>query len=99
MEITLEIYECNDLDEFNNINNLFLNAIKNAGFKDVQDDTSYALPDFVCRDNGNIAIFLEEPYTQTLKDSLTSEQLLKVKFISPDTDPGWFPNKDLTPNL
>ena len=99
MAIVLEIYECDDLTEFNLINDTFLNAVKQAGFDDVQDDTSYALPDFVCRDNGKIGILIEEPYTQTLKDSLTTEQLSKIKMISSDTDPCWFPNPGDIPTL
>lgn len=99
MAIVLEIYECDDLTEFNLINDTFLNAVKQAGFDDVQDDTSYALPDFVCRDNGKIGILIEEPYTQTLKDSLTAEQLSKIKTISSDTDPCWFPNPGDIPTL
>ena len=99
MAIVLEIYECDNIQEFDIINEKFLTSIKEAGFDDVQDDTAYALPDIICRDNGKIAIPIEEPYTQTLKEKLTAEELLKVKIISSDTDPCWFPNPGDIPTL
>lgn len=88
--MTAEIYDADNEIEFNLINEIFMNSLRNEGLIPETDNGSYSDMQLTCKLTNKIAIVIEPIYRDVIISSLTEIQRLKIRIIDTDIDFSYF---------